>query len=105
MSRRRYFPQHEAERHTVAELLDRQLETVKVDRPHDYERQRVILIWWKQKLGAYSLADRQPARPDRPAARQTAERGRQERWHGQPLPVGSERRLYQCRAGVALVAG
>ena len=56
MSRRRYFPQHEAERHTVAELVDRQLETVKADRPHDYERQRLILTWWKEKVGAYSLA-------------------------------------------------
>src|SRR5688572_19639837 len=56
MSRRRYFPQHEAERHTVADLVDRQLEAVKADRPHDYERQRVILAWWKEKLGAYSLA-------------------------------------------------
>jgi integrase len=56
MSRRRYFPQHEAERHTLADLIDRQLETVKMDRPHDYERQRVILGWWKEKLGDYTLA-------------------------------------------------
>ncbi len=56
MSRRRYFPQHEAERHTLAELVDRQLASVKVDRPHDYDRQRVILDWWKAKLGEYSLS-------------------------------------------------
>jgi len=56
MSRRRYFPQHEAERHTLAALVDRQLEAVKLDRPHDYERQRVILGWWKAKLGDYTLA-------------------------------------------------
>jgi integrase len=56
MSRRRYFPQHEAERHTLADLVDRQLEVVKVDRPHDYDRQRVILGWWKAKLGDYTLA-------------------------------------------------
>ncbi|OGA23961.1 MAG: hypothetical protein A3H34_07420 [Betaproteobacteria bacterium RIFCSPLOWO2_02_FULL_67_19] len=56
IKRRRYFPQHEAERHTLGELIDRQLETVKVDRPHDYERQRVILGWWKDKLGDYTLA-------------------------------------------------
>lgn len=56
MSRRRYFPQHEAEWHTLADLVDRQLETVKADRPHDHERQRVILGWWKDKLGAYTLA-------------------------------------------------
>jgi integrase len=56
MDRRRYFPQHEAERHTLAALVDRQLEAVKLDRPHDYERQRAILGWWKAKLGDYTLA-------------------------------------------------
>jgi integrase len=56
MSRRRYFPQHEAERHTVADLIDRHLEGVRVDRPHDYERQNAILGWWKGKLGAHTLA-------------------------------------------------
>ena len=56
MSRRRYFPQHEAERHNLADLVDRQLAVVKMDRPHDYDRQRVILGWWKDKLGDYTLA-------------------------------------------------
>lgn len=56
MSRRRYFPQHEAERRTLADLVERQLETVKVDRPHYYEHQRALLGWWREKLGAYTLA-------------------------------------------------
>jgi integrase len=56
MSRRRYFPQHEAERRTLADLIDRQLQTIKIDRPHDYERQRAILGVWKDALGAYTLA-------------------------------------------------
>jgi integrase len=60
MSRRRYFPQHEAEQHTLANLVDRQLEAVKIDRPHDFERQRVILGWWKEKLGDYTLATLTP---------------------------------------------
>src|SRR5437667_3426602 len=60
MRRRRYFPQHEAERRTLADLVERQLETVKADRLHDYERQRVILGWWKEKLGAYTLATLTP---------------------------------------------
>lgn len=60
MDRRRYFPEHEAGRHTLAALVDRQLEAVKLDRPHDYERQRVILGWWKEKLGAYTLGTIQP---------------------------------------------
>lgn len=61
MDRHRYFPQHMAERHTLADLIDRQLEGVKVDRPHDYERQRVLLEWWKAKLGAYTLDAITPA--------------------------------------------
>jgi integrase len=60
MDRRRYFPQHEAERHTLTELVDRQLEAVKLDRPHDYGRQRVILGWWKANLGAHTLATISP---------------------------------------------
>ncbi|HUO44701.1 MAG TPA: site-specific integrase, partial [Burkholderiales bacterium] len=56
MRRRIYFPQHEAERHTLADLVDRQLEAVQMDRPHDYNRQRVLLGWWKEKLGAHTLA-------------------------------------------------
>jgi integrase len=60
MRRRRYFPQHEAERRTLADLVDRQLEATKADRPHDYERQRVLLGWWKDKLGAYTLATLTP---------------------------------------------
>lgn len=55
MKRRRYFPQHEAERRTLAELVERQLETVKIERPDDYDRQRVLLSWWKDKLGPYTL--------------------------------------------------
>jgi integrase len=50
------FPQHEAERHTLADLADRQLEHVKLHRPHDYERQRAILDWWKDELGSFTLA-------------------------------------------------
>ncbi|MBI3375009.1 MAG: tyrosine-type recombinase/integrase [Betaproteobacteria bacterium] len=56
MSRRHYFPQHEAERHTLADLVDRQLEVVRIDHPHAYNQQRGILGWWKAKLGAYTLA-------------------------------------------------
>lgn len=50
------FPQHEAERRTLADLVQRQLEHVKLHRPHDYERQRAVLGWWKEKLGAFTLA-------------------------------------------------
>src|SRR5689334_2995869 len=56
MSRRLYFPQHEAEQRTLAQLIERQLETVKAENPDDYERQRVMLEWWKAKLGGFTLS-------------------------------------------------
>ena len=56
MQRRVYFPQHEAERHTIADLVERQLEHIKVKRAHDYERHKGILGMWKERLGAYTLA-------------------------------------------------
>lgn len=55
MQRRRYFPDHEAKRHTVADLVQRQLETVERERPRDHARQKVLLKWWKEKLGDYTL--------------------------------------------------
>jgi integrase len=60
MDRRRYFPQHEAERRTLADLVERQLEAIKLDRPHDVKRHRAMLGWWKDKLGAYTLATLTP---------------------------------------------
>lgn len=57
----RHFPDHEAKRRTLAELVDRQLETVKTKRPHDYSRQRVLLGWWKARIGGYALSQVTPA--------------------------------------------
>lgn len=56
MGRRRYFPQHEAARHTLADLVDRQLKAIKMDRPQAYNQQSGMLGWWKAKIGAHSLA-------------------------------------------------
>jgi len=57
----RYFPTHEAKRRTLTDLVDRQLEAIKSKRPHDYERQRLLLGWWKKKLGDYTLDQCTPA--------------------------------------------
>lgn len=57
----RYFPTHEAKRRTLADLVDRQLEAIKSKRPHDYDRQRLLLGWWKKKLGDYTLDQCTPA--------------------------------------------
>lgn len=57
----RYFPQREAKRRTLGDLVDRQLETVRTKRPHDYDRQRGLLGWWREQLGDYALAQVTPA--------------------------------------------
>jgi integrase len=57
----RYFPQREAKRRTLGDLVDRQLETVRTKRPHDYDRQRGLLGWWRENLGDYALASVTPA--------------------------------------------
>lgn len=57
----RYFPTHEAKRRTLGDLVDRQLDTIKSKRPHDYNRQRLLLGWWKKRLGDYTLDQCTPA--------------------------------------------
>lgn len=57
----RHVPQREAKRRTLGDLVDRQLETIKSKRPHDYNRQRLLLGWWKKKLGDYTLDQCTPA--------------------------------------------
>lgn len=60
MQRRRFFPQHEAERHTVADLVDRRLAEIASERPHAMATERVCLSWWKEQLGQYTLANITP---------------------------------------------
>lgn len=60
MQRRRFFPQAEAERHTLADLVDRRLEKVRAERPNSYAGQRVMLTWWREQLGHYTLANITP---------------------------------------------
>jgi integrase len=57
----RYFPQREAQRRSLSDLVDRQLEIVEVKRPHDYKKQKQILGWWKERIGDYALAQVTPA--------------------------------------------
>ncbi len=51
----RYFPTNEAKRHTLGDLVDRQLEAIRTKRPHDFKHQQSVLGWWKSQLGAYTL--------------------------------------------------
>jgi len=56
-----YFPQREAKRRTVRDLVTRQLDSVRTRRPHDHERQQWLLGWWREQLGEYALAQVTPA--------------------------------------------
>jgi integrase len=58
----RHFKTTEAKRHTLGELIERYLRDVlpkkKVSTAKDQKQQ---LLWWKEQLGAYSLADITPS--------------------------------------------
>lgn len=57
----RHFKTSEAKRHTLAELIDRYLETVLVSKPRSAATQQQQLIWWKSAIGTHTLADVTPA--------------------------------------------
>jgi integrase len=57
----RHFPQREAKRHLLRDLVERQLDSVRTRRPHDYDRQEHLLGWWRDQLGDYALAHITPA--------------------------------------------
>lgn len=62
ITRGRHVTEYEARKLTVGKLVDRFLETLRLDKPHAYPKQRQILDWWKEQLGAYSLPHLTPAR-------------------------------------------
>lgn len=54
----RHFKTVEAKKHTLAEVVDRYVATVLPEkRPNTVATQRLHLDWWKEQLGAYSLAE------------------------------------------------
>lgn len=58
----RYFKTTEAKRHTLADLIDRYIETVLVPKkPKAVPMQKPQLLWWKDEIGVYALADVTPA--------------------------------------------
>ncbi len=61
----RHFRTVEAKRHTLSELIDRYIRDVlphKGSNAKQIKIQTTQLLWWKEQLGAYSLADISPAR-------------------------------------------
>jgi integrase len=57
----KHFPDRQASRRTVAELVDRYLQALECRRLHSYPKQRQLLSWWSEKIGRYSLASVTPA--------------------------------------------
>ena len=57
----RYFKSAESRKHTLADAIDRYIETVLVDKPKCIKDQGTQLRWWKERLGQYVLADVAPA--------------------------------------------
>jgi hypothetical protein len=58
---RRYFPTAESKRHTVIDLIDRWLATLKGRSAAAYERPSQELTLWKGAIGEYSLSRVTPA--------------------------------------------
>jgi integrase len=54
---RRFFPQSEALRHTVADAIDRYIEALPLRALRDERNRRRQLAWWRRELGALRLAD------------------------------------------------
>ncbi len=55
--RGKYFQSSEARKHTLAELADRYIAEILPHKPKMEKKQRAQLLWWKQEIGAYLLAD------------------------------------------------
>ncbi len=57
----RHFKTAEPKKRTLSELIDRYIKQVLPNKPKSLEKQRAQLLWWKQQLGPYALADITPA--------------------------------------------
>jgi integrase len=57
----RYFKTSEARKHTLAEAIKRYKESV-LPRKKDQKKQEALLDWWKDEIGAHTLADITPAK-------------------------------------------
>lgn len=53
----RYFKTAEAKRHTLTEAIERYLAEVMPHKPKSAPKQTAQLNWWKERIGAYTLAD------------------------------------------------
>ena len=57
----RHFKSSEAKRHTLAELIDRYIRDVLPSKAKSQRTQTQQLVWWRQQIGNYTMADVTPA--------------------------------------------
>jgi integrase len=57
----RYFKTAEAKKHTVAELVDRYLESIIPLKPKNARACIAQLLWWKSRIGCYLLSELTPS--------------------------------------------
>lgn len=57
----RYFGREEDKEKTFAEFIDRYIEKELPKNPKGYKKQKMLLTWWKSKLGSYFLCHITPA--------------------------------------------
>lgn len=57
----RYFGREEGKEKTFAEFIDRYIEKELPKNPKGYAKQKMLLTWWKSKLGSYFLCHITPA--------------------------------------------
>lgn len=53
----RYFQKQEAQKHTVAEAIERYLEQVTLENPKRVREATIYLTWWKKNIGTYLLSN------------------------------------------------
>lgn len=57
----RHFKTTESKKHTLGQLIDRYIEDVIPYKKKNGKKQKAQLLWWKEQIGDYSLADASPA--------------------------------------------
>lgn len=57
----RHFKTSEAKKHTLGELIDRYIRDVLPRKEKSQKKQKAQLLWWKEQLGSYVLAEVTPA--------------------------------------------
>lgn len=53
----RHFKTVEAKKHTLADLVDRYIKDIFPSKPKQIKAQKRQLLWWREQLGDYALAD------------------------------------------------